>query len=59
MVKNLCASEGDARVEASVFAEDLLKEGMTTHSTVLAYKIPWTKETGRLQSLGLERVGYD
>ena len=36
-----------------------LDKGMTTHSSVLAYGTPWTKEPGRLQSLGLERVRYD
>ena len=32
--------------------EDLLEEGMATHSNILAKKIPWTKETGSLQSMG-------
>ena len=39
--------------------EDPLEEGMATHSSVLAWDIPWTEEPGRLQSLGLQRVGHD
>ena len=39
--------------------EDLLEEGMATHSSILAWRIPWTEETGRLQSMGLQRVGHD
>ena len=36
-----------------------LEEGMTTHSSSLAWKIPWTEEPGTLQSMGLKRVGHD
>ena len=32
---------------------------MITHSSILAWKIPWTEESGRLQSMGFQRVGYD
>ena len=32
---------------------------MVTHSSILAWKIPWTEEAGGLQSLGLQRVGHD
>jgi len=39
--------------------EDPLEEGMATHSTVLAWRIPWTEEPGRLQSMGLQRVGHN
>ena len=39
--------------------ENLLEKEMETHSSVLAWKIPWTEEPGRLQSMGLQRVGYD
>ena len=39
--------------------EDLLEEGMTTHSSILAWEIPWTEEPGRLQFIGLPRVGHD
>ncbi len=38
---------------------DPLVEGMAVHSTILAWRIPWTKETGGLQSMGLQKVGYD
>ena len=34
-------------------------EAMATHSSTLAWKIPWTKEPGRLQSMGSQRVGHD
>ena len=43
----------------SLGGEDPLKKEMATHSSTLAWKIPWTKEPGRLQSLGLQRVRYD
>ena len=36
-----------------------LEEEMTTHSSILTWKIPWTKEPGGLQSIGLKRVGHD
>ena len=39
--------------------EDPLKEEMATHSSILAWKIPWTEEPGRLQSMGSQRVGHD
>ena len=39
--------------------EDPLEKGMATHSSILAWKIPWTEEPGGLQSLGLQRVGHD
>jgi len=39
--------------------EDLLEEGITTHSRILAWRIPWTEEPGGLQSMGLQRVGHD
>ena len=39
--------------------EDLLEKEMATHSSVLAWKIPWTEEPGRLQSMRLQRVGHD
>ena len=38
--------------------EDPLKEGMATHSSILACRIPWTEKTGGLQSMGSERVGH-
>ena len=39
--------------------EDPLEEGMATHSSILAWKIPQTEEPGRLKSTGLKRVGHD
>ena len=39
--------------------EDLLEKEMATYSTVLAWKIPWMEEPGRLQSMGSQRVGND
>ena len=39
--------------------EDPLDKGMATHSTILAWRIPWTEEPGGLQSMGLKRVGHD
>ena len=39
--------------------EDPLKEGMATHSNILAWRIPWTEEPGRLQSMGSQRVEHD
>ena len=36
--------------------EDPLDEGMTTHSSILAWRIPWTQEPGRLQSMGLQEL---
>ena len=39
--------------------EDLLEKEMAAHSSILAWKIPWTEEPGRLQSMGSQRVGRD
>ena len=39
--------------------EDPVEKGMTTHSSILACKIPWTEEPGELQSMGLQRVGHN
>ena len=39
--------------------EDPLEKEMATHSSTLAWKIPWTKEPGRLQPMGSQRVGHD
>ena len=43
----------------SVGREDPLEKKMETHSNILAWKIPWTEEPGRLRSTGLQRVGHD
>ena len=39
--------------------EDPLQKGMATHSSILAWRIPWTEEPGGLQSMGLQRIGHD
>ena len=39
--------------------KDPLEKGMATHSSILAWRIPWTEKPGGLQSMGLRRVGYD
>ena len=39
--------------------EDPWEEELATHSSILAWKIPWTEEPGRLQSMGLKRVRHD
>ena len=51
MVKNLPAMQ-EMRV-LSVGREDPLEEEMATHSSILAWRIPWTEEPGKLQSMGL------
>ena len=43
----------------SLGQEDPLEKGMATDSSTLAWKIPWMEECGRLQSMGLQRVGHD
>ena len=43
----------------SLGREDLLEKEMATHSSVLAWKIPWIEEPGRLQSMGSQRVGHN
>ena len=39
--------------------EDALEKGVATHSSILAWRIPWTEEPGGLQPTGLQRVGHD
>ena len=39
--------------------EDILEKGMATHSSILAWRIPWTEEPGGLQSMGSQKVGHD
>ena len=43
----------------SLGPEDPLEEGMATHSSILAWRIPWTEEPGGLQSMGSQRVGHN
>ena len=56
-VKNLLAMQ-ETQVR-SLGWEDPLEKEMATHSSIHAWKIPWTEEPGRLQSMGLQRVGHD
>ena len=57
MVKCLPAVR-EIRIQ-SLGQEDSLEKEMATHSSPLAWKIPWTEEPGRLQSMGSQRVGHD
>ena len=57
MVKNLPA-KWETWVQ-SLGWEDTLEKKMATHSTTVAWRIPWTGEPGRLQSMGSQRVGHD
>jgi len=43
----------------SLGQEDPLEEGMTNHSSILTWEIPWTEKPGELQSVGLQKVGHD
>ena len=56
MVKNLPATQ--KTWVRSLSWEDPLEKQMATHSSILAWKIPWTEEPGRLQSMGLQRVRH-
>ena len=56
MVKHL-PTMLEIRVQ-SLGREDLLEKEMATHSSILAWKIPWTEEPDRLQSMGLQRVRH-
>ena len=56
-VKNPSAmQETQDRQILTLGQEDVLEEGMATHSSILAWRIPWTEDSGRLQSMGLQRV---
>ena len=56
-VKNLPAMR-ETRVQL-LGQEDTLEKGMAIYSSILVWRIPWTDEAGRLQSMGLQRVGHD
>ena len=56
-VKNLPAMQ-ETQVP-SLGQEDPLEKGLTTHSSIVAWKIPWAEEPGGLQSMGLQKVRYD
>ena len=57
MVKRLPAMQ-ETWVQSQGWKDPLEKE-MATHTSTLAWKIPWMEEPGRLQSMGLQRVGHD
>ena len=60
MVKNPPANAGDVRDSGLTLGrEDPLEKEMAPHSSILAWRSPWTEEPGGLQSKGLHRVGHD
>ena len=60
MVKNMSAMQEPPEMWVqSLGGEDPLEEVMATHSSILAWRIPWAEDPGRLQSMGLPRVGHD
>ena len=59
VVKNPPANAGDSGDSSSILGqEDPLEKGIATHSSNLAWEIPWTEEPDRLQSIGSQRVGH-
>ena len=56
VVKNLPANAGDVRDAGSIPGWE---KGMAAHSSILAWRIPWTEEPGGLQSMGSHGVGHD
>ena len=59
MVKNLPAMQEPQEMRVpSLGWEDPLEEGMATHPSILAWRIPWTEEPGSLQPIGWQRVGH-
>ena len=60
VVKNLSTNAGDIREEDLTPGwEDPQEEGMATHCSILTWRIPCSEEPGGLQSIGLQRVGYN
>ena len=60
MVKNRLSMQETQDTEVrSLSQKDPPEKEMATHSNILSWKVPWTEETGRLQSLRSQRVGYD
>ena len=60
VVKNLPTMQETQEMQfRSLDQNDPLEEGMATHSNILAWRMPWTVEPGRLQSMGLQRVEHD
>ena len=58
MIKNPPANAGDGR-DSCQGQEDPLEEETAAHSSILAWRIPWTEKPCRLQSMGLQRVGHN
>ena len=62
VVKNLPANAEDVLLEIQVLSldwEDPLEKDMATHSSILAWRIPWTEKSGGLQSMGSQRLGHN
>ena len=59
MVKNILANTGDKETWVLPLGQEDLEEGTTIHSSILAWRIPWTEEPGEPQSMGSQRVGRD
>ena len=59
VVKNLPANAGDLRDVGLMVRKIPLEKGMSTHSSILAWRIPWTEKPGGLQSTGSQRAGHD
>ena len=57
--ESACNARDTGDVGSIPGSSDPLEGGVATHSSILAWKIPWTEETGRLQSMGSQRVGHD
>ena len=57
MVKNLSTMQ-ETQVQTLGW-EDPLEKEMAIHASILAWRIPWTEEPGRVQSMGLQRAGHD
>ena len=60
MVKNLPDNSRDIEMcVQSLGQEDPLEKGIATSSSILTWRIPWTEEPGRLEFMGLQKVGHD
>ena len=60
VVKNPSFNAGDTRDTGSNhWVEDPVEKGMATHSSILAWRIPWTEEPGGLHSIGSQRAGHN
>ena len=57
MIKNLPAVQ-ETRIQ-SLGQEDPLEKGMATHFSILAWRIPWTENSGGLQAMGSQKIGQD